>query len=217
MKVVIIGGGLCGSLVAKELDTREELDVTLLDKKDYFEYTPSIPKLLTKSKYQSKIIVPYTRFLKKTQVLAGTVIQVTPQTVETRNEKIPFDYLVISTGVEYPILLENKKNVFTVKSGETVIQASDRIKEATKIVIVGGGLIGTEVAAELSTKTPEKQIVLVHSQDRLIHRNPMTASNYAAWFLRSHGVEILYNEKIKHHQNGVFITDKKINTSRFID
>jgi NADH dehydrogenase FAD-containing subunit len=209
MKVVIVGGGFCGSLVAKELDRREELNVTLLDKKDYFEYTPSVPKLLTKSKYHSKIIVPYKRFLKKTQILTETVTRVTPQIIETKSKKIPFDYLVLSTGVEYPIFLENTKNVFTMKSGETVKQASDMIKEATKIIIVGGGLIGTEVAAELSTMLPEKQIVLVHSQDLLINRNPMIASKYATWFLRNHGVEIVYNEKIKHHKNGIFITDKK--------
>jgi NADH dehydrogenase FAD-containing subunit len=209
MKVVIVGGGFCGSLVAQELERRAELDVILVDKKEYFEYTPGVPKLLTENTSHSKIVVPYSRFLRKTQILTETVTKVTPDAVETRNQKISFDFLVVSTGVEYPILLENKKNVFAVKSGETVKHAGDIIKDAAKIIIVGGGLIGTEAAAEIATMMPKKQIVLVHSQDRLIKRNPMTASKYAAWFLQGHGVEIIYNEKIKYHKDGVFVTDKE--------
>lgn len=209
MRLVIIGGGFCGSLIAKQLERRKELEITLLDKKKYFEYTPSLQKLFTDVDYHKKIIVSYDCFLKKTRIITETLTQVTPQKVETINGKIPFDYLVISTGVEYPILLENKKKVFTLKSGETVKQASDLVKEATKIIIIGGGLIGTEVAAEIATKMPKKDIVLVHSQDRLIKRNPVSASKYAAFFLRSHGVEIINNEKIKDHHDGIFVTDKE--------
>lgn len=207
MKVVILGGGFCGSWVTKKLDNHKDLEVVLIDAKEYFEYTPSIWKLLTDSSYQNRIMVPHGHYLKRARVITDPLVKVTPTVVETKNETIVFDYLVISTGIDYPIFLNNTQNVFTVKSGTEVSNCHQYVAKATSILVIGGGVIGTEVAGELSTRAPEKQITLVHPFDRLLERNIRSVSRYAKKFLEERGVQIIFGEKIVDHENNVFITN----------
>lgn len=209
MRIIILGGGFCGSLIAKELDKQKNIEVVLIDKKGYFEYSPSLWKLLINKENHKKYIVPFTKFLRHTRLITTSILRVTPQFVETESEKLMYDYLVISTGIEYPIYLENTKNVITVKSGVEVVQNYEKIVNAKTILIIGGGLIGTEIAGELATRSLKKHIILVHSHDRLLERNRTNVSCYAKRFLESHGITILLGEKVIDHRNGTFMTDTK--------
>jgi NADH dehydrogenase FAD-containing subunit len=208
MKLVILGGGFCGALIARKLDKRKEIEITLIDKKTYFEYTPSIHKVIFDPCYRQKITIPFSYFLKRSRIVESSLLQVTPEFVETEKEKIDFDYLVISTGIEYPIFLEDKKNVFTLKSGIEAVKMSTKVLDADRILIIGGGLIGTEIAGELATKTEDKRVIIVHPHNRLIERNPVKASHYAQNFLEKRGVQIIFGEKVVDHEDGVFITNK---------
>ncbi|HVQ00460.1 MAG TPA: FAD-dependent oxidoreductase [Candidatus Thermoplasmatota archaeon] len=208
MKVVILGGGFCGAWVAKKLDANPHLEVALIDTKEYFEYTPSIWKLLTDASYHNRIVVPYKRFIRRGRVSTDSLVRVTPTTIETKKETIRFDYLVISTGIDYPIFLDNATNVFTVKSGTEVLKFHQKVAKAKSILIIGGGVIGTEVAAELSIRTRGKQITVVHPFDRLLERNTPWVSEYAKRFLEARGVQIVFGEKIVGHEKNVFVTGK---------
>lgn len=207
-KLVILGGGFCGALVAKKLDSRRKMDTTLIDKKDFFEYTPAVHKVVFAPDYQSKITVPFHNFLKHISIVTDDLIRVNPQFVETRKEKFHYDILVISTGIDYPIFLKNSNNVFTLTCSLDARAIHDKTRDASRILVIGGGLIGTEIAGELVTKSSDKEVIIVHPNERLIERNPVRASRYAQKFLEKHGARIIFGEKIVDHKNGTFVTDK---------
>jgi NADH dehydrogenase FAD-containing subunit len=48
-KVIVVGGSFAGLCTIRHLKKFEGLDVTLIDKKDYFEYTPGALHLLAGS------------------------------------------------------------------------------------------------------------------------------------------------------------------------
>jgi NADH dehydrogenase FAD-containing subunit len=208
MRLCIIGGGFCGAELAQHFDRRKDVEVTLFDRKSYFEFTPSIHKVIFNAGRHRKIIVPYDRFLKRANIVLSPVTAVTPEHVEADGIRHPYDYLVVCAGIEYPIFLENKENVCTLKHGIEAAQMGAKILAARSICIVGGGLIGTEIAGELATKTHGKRLTIVHPHDRLIERNPPQASAYARKFLERRGAELIFGEKVVRHEPGKFITDK---------
>jgi NADH dehydrogenase FAD-containing subunit len=208
MKLVILGGGFCGAMIAKKLDKRQDVDVILIDKKSYYEYAPSINKLVSDHEYLEKITIPFEKIVKQGRLVVDQLTNLTDQSVETRNEKITYDYLIVSTGIDYPIFLDNKENVFTLKSSINAVQINRKIVNAKHVLIIGGGLIGTEIAGELVTKMKGKQVTIVHSKERLIERNPTKASFYAQEFLERKGAKMIFNEKIIRREGQVFISDK---------
>jgi NADH dehydrogenase FAD-containing subunit len=209
MRVVVVGGGFCGSIVAKKLEKQTDLQVFLIDEKKYYEYTPSLGKILFDPSYHQKIIIPFSSFLKHTHIVTDYLVRVTPGRIETRNESFPFDYLVLCTGIEYPIYLQNKHQVTTLKSGVDLVKINNIVQDASHIIIIGGGVIGTELAGEFATRTPKKQVTLVHPHPRLLERNTPAVSAYAQKFLKEHGINIIIGERVVEHTNSTFITDKK--------
>lgn len=208
MRVVIAGGGFCGATVSKKLHRDDKIKITLIDEKEHFVYYPSLPSLLSNPRYLNRILVSYTDFLDDEEFVKSSIENIFPDYVETKDEKFDFDYLVISLGVRYPIYLDNKEDVCRVTSVKEVLDLSKRIEKNDKIIIIGGGLIGTEVSAELAEGFSEKQITLVHSKDRLIERNPPSASIYAERFLRDRNVKIVFNQKIEKKVDNRYVTDK---------
>ena len=54
-KLVIIGGGFAGSLVARNLE--KEFNVTLIDTKPYFEFTPGILRTIVEPDHIKKVVI----------------------------------------------------------------------------------------------------------------------------------------------------------------
>ncbi len=191
--------------MAKNLEKHRGLSTILIDKKSYFEYTPKIHRLPLEASFVKKKRRSYVKILRNTEIITDKIRKVTPKTVETEQNKVSFDFLVIATGIEYPIRLDKTTAIFPLKSSEDAIQIGLKLPDAERIIIIGGGLIGTEVAAELATKTKNKHIILVHSKERLLERLPIRAANYAEKFLRRQGVSIFLGERIVEHHGNQFV------------
>lgn len=204
-RVVILGGGFAGTRAAKLLEN--DFDVTLLDTKDYFEFTPGILRVAVEPEYISKLQAPYSRYLKKTRIVKGVVREVSKNFVNVRGNKIPFDYLIISSGIKYELEIKTR-NMIIPSGAEDLKNCSERLKKSKDILIIGGGLIGVELAAEIITKYKDKKIKIVHSGENLISRNHKKTMRYAEKFLVEKGVDIIFNERVSK--------DKKISKADII-
>ncbi|MBI5066518.1 FAD-dependent oxidoreductase [Candidatus Woesearchaeota archaeon] len=208
--IIIIGGGFCGAQCAKILDGKlpDNHNLLLFDNKDYFQFTPSIHKLLTKLSYERKIKVPYTDFLKRTRVITEPVSSVTKNSVKAGSKNYPFDYLVICSGAHVKDL-HKSKNVFLLKTVNDAKEIHEELKKANHVTIVGGGLTGTEVAGELINKT-KKRINLIEKHDRLLSRQNIEASSVAFNYLQKKCVDIfLGQEIIKYAYNYVLTSGRE--------
>lgn len=207
--VVVVGGGFCGLHVAKILEKKlpKGMTIALFDKKPYFEYVPAVHKLIFDPDYHEKITIPYSQLLKRTRLFVEPVTNITGKRVQTENRTVEFNYLVLCPGIGYPIFLKNKKNTFTITTCKGTRGVNSVLRKAHDIVIVGGGLIGMEVAGELVTKT-NKHVIIVHPGDRTLNRNPPAASHYAERFVEKRGATIIFGEKVTEQRDGVLVTDK---------
>ncbi|MBI2671949.1 FAD-dependent oxidoreductase [Candidatus Woesearchaeota archaeon] len=204
---VIVGGGFCGALCAKILERKSSLSIALIDKKPYFEFIPAIPKVVINKNYSKKIKAPFIEILRKTKFILDEVTKITKDTIYTRSRTIKFKYLIICTGTEYPIKLKNKKNVHTLKFSNEGEAINKDLEKFNDVLIVGGGIVGSEIAGELATQT-NKKVTMLHSRDRLINRNPEKASQYVLDFLTKKGVTVYFNEKVTEHTENTLKTNK---------
>lgn len=206
-KIVVIGGGFAGSHAAKKLE--KKFDVTLIDTKNYFEFTPSILHTIVEPNHIKKIQVLHEHYLSRTKVIVGKVTEVAKTHVKIKNKSIPFDYLIISSGSSYNAPFK-EQNVVLATRAENLRKRYKDLCKAKKILIIGGGLVGVELAGEILWKyKSDKEITIVHSGEKLIERNSEKAIKYAEKYLRKKGVKIIYNERVVEINKKVCTTDKK--------
>src|SRR2546422_7934701 len=104
-KVVILGGGFGGLSAAQKLK-RAQVDVTLIDRRNFHLFQPLLYQVATGSLSPGEIAAPLRGVLsrqKNTRVLLGEVVDVDPaaRTVTLRDGAV-FDYdsLIVATGSE---------------------------------------------------------------------------------------------------------------------
>ncbi len=204
-KVVVIGGGFAGSDAAKKLE--KDFDVTLIDITDYFEFSPGVLRTIVEPEHIKEIQVLHTSYLKRAKVVTGEVSEVARKYVKLNSKKILYDYLVICSGSTYSSPIKDQNLVMDLRA-RNLRNCYDKLCKSKKILIIGGGLVGVELAGEILSKYKNKEVTLVHSMDRLMERNPKRASEYAEGYLKKRGVEITYNERFIDGKKREYFTNK---------
>jgi apoptosis-inducing factor 2 len=191
--VVVIGGGFTGAFVAKQLES--EFKVTLLDSKNFFEFTPSILRTIVEPTHAKRVQVLHTDYLKKTKVIMVCAIKFDLKKVYLdKGNALSYDYLVIASGSSYGSGIK-VENVVLASRANMLKETYGKVKEAKDIVIVGGGIVGVELAAEIVSFYPKKNITLLHSRESLIQRNSFKAQRYAKNFLEKKNVKVVLGDR----------------------
>lgn len=177
-QVVIIGGGFGGLYAAKAL-SRVRMNVTLVDKRNFHLFQPLLYQVATGTLSPADISSPLRSVLnrhKNTTVLMGEVIDIDPERrkVILRNEELPYDSLIVATGVSHyyfgnddwatvaPGLktvedaLEMRRRIFVAFEAAEKETDPEKRRAWLTFVIVGGGPTGVELAgaiAELAYST----------------------------------------------------------------
>ncbi|MBS3081281.1 FAD-dependent oxidoreductase [Candidatus Pacearchaeota archaeon] len=204
-KLVIVGGGFAGALIAKKLETK--FNVILIDTKDYFEFTPGILRTLVQPSHIKKIQVLHSHYLKYAKTIKGCVTKIDKKYVYCDNKKISFNYLVIASGSSYNRIIK-EPNSLAINRAKVLKEKYMDIIKAKKIVIVGGGIVAVELAGEVTTFFDDKEITIIELTDRLMFRMPLKVSQYAENFLKKRNVRIIFNEKVTSSGRNYVKTNK---------
>ncbi len=102
-RTVIIGGGFGGLTTAKHLN-KTNTHVTLIDRRNFHLFQPLLYQVATGALSPANIAAPLRAVLKRqknTEVLLGEVRAIDPasKTLQLDDETIPYDTLVVATGV----------------------------------------------------------------------------------------------------------------------
>jgi len=202
-KVVIVGGGFAGTYVA--LTLKREFDVTLIDSKNYFEFTPAILRTIVDPSAMGKVQALHASYLGSAHFIQGTVTSMDDKEVKIGDVAVPFDYLVIASGSRYSVPIKEVGIVHSTRA-ETLYQHAAQLVKAQTVAIIGGGLVGVELAGEIVEKYPQKKIILIHAADKLMPRNNARSIHLATKYLVKKGVQLWYNELVKESTNGNIVT-----------
>jgi NADH dehydrogenase len=173
MKVVIIGGGFGGLKLARSLNNKEGIDVTLVDKFNFHQFQPLFYQVATAGLDASNISFPLRKAFhgsKNIHLRMTELKQVKPleNKVVTDAEELDYDVLVLATGADTNFF-GNKdlaENAFPMKSTVEALQLRHRLiqnfeealtapdaatlQKLLTVVIVGGGPTGVELSGAIA-------------------------------------------------------------------
>ncbi|KAF9253841.1 hypothetical protein DTO012A7_4947 [Penicillium roqueforti] len=195
---------------AKAPTHRIPIQITVVDKRDGYFHLIGSPKALACEKFAPEA---WTRFqdipgLKcpELKFIQGSVSSVDfnakvanivdAETNSNRTE--PYDYLIAGSGLRrsFPTVPQSLWRDEFLKEAR---QHMTDVKEAREgVVIVGGGAVGVEMAAELKILNPDQKITLIHSRKRLLSSEPLPDefAERVGTILRDTGVEVILGQRV---------------------
>ncbi len=164
--VVVVGGGYGGIAVAKALD--ETADVVLVEPKDAFMHNVAALRALVDPSWLPKIFLPYDKLLAHGRVVRDRAVMVDPGLVVTASgERIEAEYVVLATGSRYAFPAKTD-HVDTQRAQEQVLAAHGALSQADRVLVLGAGPVGIELAGEIRAVWPDKHIVLLDERADLL-------------------------------------------------
>ncbi len=177
--VVIVGGGFGGMAAAKSLSNRPDVEITLVDRRNFHLFQPLLYQIAMAGLNPADISVPLRTLFRKTKNIKIILAEVDTIDCQTKqihfdNRYESFDYLVLSCGVKHSYFGKNHWEQFApgLKNIEQAIEIRRRIltsfelaekttdleeqKKFLTFVVVGGGPTGVELAGairEMATHT----------------------------------------------------------------
>ena len=193
--VLIIGGGFAGVGVAQDL-AKQGIKSTLVDKKDYFEVTfANLRNLADPHKTQNRARKFYRDFV-KSDFIQASVETLNDQQAELANgEVIQFQRAIIASGTRYPSMSVAKSNqALTLEErNQEFISQHKKLKTASSVLVIGGGVVGVELAGEIAFAFPDKKITLSHGGSTLLEGFKPKAQQKARQQLEQQGVTLEFN------------------------
>jgi NADH:quinone reductase (non-electrogenic) len=170
--VVIIGGGF-GGLYATQSLKRAQVQVTLIDRRNFHLFQPLLYQVATGWLSPANVASTLRSVLKRqknARVLLAEAIDIAVETREVilDSGKIPYDTLVVSTGSHYDYFgnehwrglapglktiedaTEVRRRIFSAFEAAELETDKDRVRAHLTFIIVGGGPTGVELAGALA-------------------------------------------------------------------
>jgi len=248
-RLVILGGGFAGLDVARAVGksrvAREYWDTLLIDKENFFQFNPLLPAVAVGAVETRHIVYPLRQMARHRHIRfhknKAIRIDLGRREVHLHNNLVePFDVLVVAVGsaTNYygvPGAEEHARPFKTIVDAMTlrarVVELFEMAEQAETLeqrrrllsfVIVGGGVTGVEVAAELiemaretllprypSLLPADLSVTVLEGGARIVPTARPEHSVYVHRFLERRGVKVVLNALVDrveakrvHHSGG---------------
>lgn len=228
-RLVILGGGYGGMRLVQGLlsKMKEEHEIILIDRLPYHTFKVEYYALAAGTRPLSELTHPFPedpRF----KVIYGeaTSIDLEQKRIHVRDyDPIEYDQLVIAAGCvdDYQNVLGAEENAFsiqTIKKSQIASQRLTTLDPYQKVAIIGGGLSGVELAAELRQSRPDLNIAIVNRGKGLLSPFPEKTQDYVTQWFQEHDVDLVNYTQLSElyptyaiHQNGTLEYDAVVWTA----
>ena len=220
MKVLIVGAGLGALRTAESLRTHNYRDeITIVGEEPHFPYNRPP---LSKSSLSEKLDHAQLEFKRSENIVdVNWIFSDSAVTIEMESQHIVlesgrhenFDYLVAATGIRprHLTIPGSEKERFTLRNLDHSSTLFAEISKSKKIIIVGAGFVGCEMAATVRSQGIEVVVVAADPEPMFL---PLGEKLGAAMRERHelHGVTFLMNATIQsfigdHRARGVSLAN----------
>jgi len=170
MRVVIVGNGLGGAIAAKtlrEIGPEVEIDIFAEEKYHYYP-RPNLMEFVAGNLPIEKIFAYSEEWYTQQKIeihLQKPVEKIIPGSQEIEVEggkREKYDALLLAAG-SFPFVPpfkgNEKRGVFTLRTLEDALEILEYQKNHPKVAVIGGGLLGLEIARALSLRGASVEVV----------------------------------------------------------
>ncbi|KAL7411771.1 hypothetical protein BDY24DRAFT_435652 [Mrakia frigida] len=225
--IVVVGGSYVGLAVVDALKVAlEPLEgkerthrVVVVEKNSHFGHLFAYPRFAISPGSEHKAFIPFTSHLFPPPhlIVQASALSIANSTAEGRvlqldrgvsldegastTDKIPFDALVLATGtrLQPPGTMPGTEK----KEGVEFFQKHQKeVEKAQRIVLLGGGAVGVQMATDIKTLYPSKSVVVVHSRPNLMPRFHTKLSEICLEKFAEFGIETELGSRAKIPEGG---------------
>ena len=201
--LVVVGGGQAGfSLIAKLRSMGDTRSISLVTAEKYppYQRPPLSKKYLIGEMRSERLLLRPAKWYDDQSV--SLYLQSKVSSIDIKNksillesgQSISYSSLALTTGSEAIKLPDsmggNLDGVHTLRNIDDVDNIAIQLKSATSVLVIGGGYIGLEVAAVMSTLGHD--VTIIEREERILQR--VAATTTSQYFEKLHiknGVKIL--------------------------
>lgn len=236
-KVVIIGGGYAGIYALRELVKNKNIKITLIDKHTFHNLQPEVYDLIANKSNIADVTIDLTTlclgfnhdYLEFKNLKVRDINTQTKQIFTEEQEIVEYDYLIMAAGTRtfFPSAIDGLNNAHDIKKlhwamffkqsfeNQLFKKIRDEAKKCddTHIVVVGAGLSGVEIAAEMAYNSKKffkrgnfscdnLKISIISSSVAILPGLTPELINMSHARLKSLGINIITNTKLIKCEDG---------------
>ena len=207
-RIVILGGGFGGLYTALALSRLpwskpEQPQITLVDQRDRFLFSPLLYELLTGELQTWEIAPPFEELLANTGVRfhQGSVASIAIDNHQVRLQDgtlLPYDRLVLALGGETPMgdVPGAAEHAIPFRTIEDAYRLEERLRELEtsnadkiRVAVVGGGYSGVELACKLADRLGDRgRLRLIERGAEILKTSPAFNQEAAQQALSDRGI-----------------------------
>jgi len=179
VKILIVGNGMAGTLAAKtvrELDREVDIDIFGEERHAYYPRPNLIEFVAGRLPYEKLFAFPENWNVRQRIGirLGERIVKLRPEdrTAESADGgTFPYDALLLASGARAALpAIEGtgRKGVFVMRTLDDALAILDYLRDHGRVAVLGGGLLGLEIARALRIRGAEVQVVEFF--DRLLPR-----------------------------------------------
>ncbi|CAK7270681.1 hypothetical protein SEPCBS119000_004211 [Sporothrix epigloea] len=189
-------------------------EITVVDERDGFYHVIGSPLVFADKSYAEKAWIPYSEIpalqaASNLKTVHGSVtsVDMASKTAVIREaavtggatRTVDFDFIIVAAGLRraFPVVPQSADKAAYLTEVSPHIEAVSTAQEG--VLVVGGGAVGIEMAAELKVAQPHVKVTLAHSRSRLMSSEPLPdhLAEKTLEILRANGVEVLLDHRLQ--------------------
>lgn len=217
-KYVIIGGGMAADAAAHKIrEVDAEGSICLISNEEYPPYArPPLSKSLWKGEEELDDIDLETESANLEMHLASSVVRIDPsnkKVIDDKGDEYGYTKLLIATGgIPKKIPKTEGEEIIYYRTKEDFMKLKRKVDENTRFGVIGGGFIGSEIAAAIKTYKTEAEVTMIFPETGICALIfPKELSSSITDYYREKGIEVLNGdlvETIKKNNNEYVVETK---------